>query len=140
MKIFSQPQFADVVSLLNKCNLPTSDITPEKLVLFFGVGEPDLDGVIGLEVHEGCGLIRSLAVDEDCRNQGIAKNLLSIIEAKAREKEIHSLFLLTTTAPSYFKKHGYSEVSRDDIPEAIKKTSEFSSVCPKSAIVMEKSI
>lgn len=140
MNIYSQPKLADVLSLLNKCDLPTSDITPEKLALFFGSGEPILRGVIGLEVHGDCGLMRSLAVDETFRNQGLAAKLLSIIETKAQEKQLHSLFLLTTTAPAYFQNHGYSEVSRDEVPEEIKKTSEFSSVCPKSAIVMKKLI
>lgn len=138
MHILVKPSFTDVLALLDQCHLPTADLTHEKLALFFGVRDATLYGVIGLEVHDNCGLLRSMAVAETHRGQGIAKQLIATIENLAHEKHLHSLFLLTTTASTYFKKHGYEEIVRSEVPEAIQLSTEFSSVCPKSAIVMKK--
>lgn len=139
MQVTNNPDFEQVTVLLKQCDLPTQDITREKLAHFYAIADPSgLVGVIGLELHGDFGLLRSLAVDPDFRNQGIAKVLLSAIEQTAREQHLLSLFLLTTTAPLYFRQQGYDEISRHTVPEAIKSTSEFASICPASAIVMCK--
>ena len=141
MQITTKPDFDEVVTLLKQCELPTADLTPEKLEYFYSVSDVSkLIAVIGLEVHGNYGLLRSLAVEPSLRNQGIAKKLLSQIEQIATEHQLSDLFLLTTTAPVYFSKNGYAETARDKVPDEIKSTSEFASVCPKSAIVMRKSM
>ncbi len=53
---------------------------------------------------------------------------------------MNCLYLLTTTAKDFFNKEGYIVVNRDEVPEPIKNSSEFSSVCPSTAIVMKKEI
>jgi amino-acid N-acetyltransferase len=48
--------------------------------------------------------------------------------------------LLTETAPGYFETKGYQQITRADVPEEVQQSSEFSHVCPQSAIVMKKII
>jgi len=94
------------------------------------------DGIIGLEAHGRQGLLRSLAVRPECRNQGLARQLLATVTAQAQTLGLTDLYLLTTTAPVYFARQGFAPVAREDVPQSIRQCSEFASVCPQSAIVM----
>ena len=141
MQFAQNPDLESVVSLLRGCDLPTQDITRDKLSSFFSYGDStNLIGVVGIELHGEFGLLRSLAVSPDRRNSGIANQLLNTIEKYAISKHIKSVYLLTTTASEYFARHSFSLVSRDDVPDEIKQTSEFDSVCPKTAILMYKNL
>jgi amino-acid N-acetyltransferase len=86
------------------------------------------------------GLLRSVAVDPQQRSKGIAAELLTRIEEIAIGLNLEGIYLLTETAADYFNKKGYEHIARMDIPEEVKASSEFSHVCPQSAIAMKKSI
>lgn len=137
MQAQPRPHLAAVLALLQGCNLPTRDIHPDTLPHFWSLGPADQpDGIIGLEVHGGQGLLRSLAVRPECRNQGLARQLLATVTAQAQTLGLTELYLLTTTAPDYFTRQGFAPVAREAVPQSIRQCSEFTSVCPKSAIVM----
>lgn len=141
MQIKQNPDYNSVVTLLAACHLPTQDITVDKLSSFLGYyDDTTLIGVVGMEFYGDFGLLRSLAVAGQHRNSGIANHLLSAIEEYAVSKRIKYAYLLTTTASAYFIKHGFTLVSRDNVPDAIKNTSEFDSICPKSATLMYKEL
>jgi len=53
---------------------------------------------------------------------------------------IADLFLLTETAPEYFKNKGFAQAGRKLVATEVQDSSECSHVCPWSAIVMKKSI
>jgi amino-acid N-acetyltransferase len=74
------------------------------------------------------------------RNQNIAGKLIAQIETLAGSKDLKTIFLLTETAPEYFARKGYEKITRNDVPAEIQQSSEFSHVCPQSAIVMKKDI
>jgi amino-acid N-acetyltransferase len=57
---------------------------------------------------------------------------------KPKTLGINWLYLLTETASEYFEAKGYERISREDAPAALSASSEFSHVCPVSAIVMKK--
>jgi len=44
--------------------------------------------------------------------------------------------LLTQTASFFFQKMGFKPVARENVPDAIQKSSEFATVCPASADVL----
>ncbi|MFT5450483.1 MAG: amino-acid N-acetyltransferase, partial [Gammaproteobacteria bacterium] len=58
------------IELLQSASLPVEDLSVDKLAL---VAEKDkkLQGVIGLELHGDCALLRSLVVANDARGAGI---------------------------------------------------------------------
>ena len=72
MDIFNLPAEASVKRLLSAANLNSSDLTPEHMEHFFGTGaKENLDGVVGLELFNTIGLLRSLAVVSSRRRTGL---------------------------------------------------------------------
>ena len=139
MNVTRIPPEAAVKELLASAQLPTSDITPDHMENFFGAWSGStLVGVVGIEPYGTVALLRSLAVVAPKRGSGIGSRLLAQAEQYATEREIRSMFLLTTTAESYFGKRGYSTTSREAVPEAIRNTKEFASICPGNAVLMVK--
>lgn len=53
----------------------------------------------------------------DYRKEGLGERLLVSIERKAREKGIHSLFVLTTVSEHWFREHGFAESNVDELPQ-----------------------
>ena len=49
---------------------------------------------------------------------------------------VKSVYLLTSSASSYFATLGYKPVARNIVPDVIKATTQYSSVCPDSATIM----
>jgi len=139
MDIFIQPLETSVKRLLNESRLISSDLTPEHLRYFFGLGtKEEPEGVVGLELFGTVGLLRSLAVVSSCRRTGLGSKLVAHAEDYARNKGIKSLYLLTNTAEAFFKRRGYKRTGRDDAPLAIRETKEFSEICPVSSAFMVK--
>lgn len=130
-----------VLSLLAECSLPDQDLTGENMGTFLLLkGGDHLVGSVGLEIYERAALLRSLAVKEEQRGQGLGKALLTACESLARERGVNELYLLTTTAEKFFAALGYQPFERSTAPIAIQNTSEFHSLCPSSAACMRKEI
>ena len=117
------------------------DIKPSHLKHFLLVWDKStLIGAVGLEIKDQYGLLRSLAVDADHRNKGIASWLVGEIENHAASLKLHSLYLLTMTAESFFAKRGYQLTKRESAPAGIQETAEFTYMCPASAVCMVKDL
>ena len=139
MKILYQPSEASVKKLLSSSNLDSSDLTPEHLRHFFGVGtNEELEGVVGLELFDKVGLLRSLAVDSSRRGIGLGSKLVAYAEGYARDHSVKSIYILTVTAEDFFTHLGYHRIKREDAPFAIRKTKEFCEICPVSSAFMVK--
>jgi amino-acid N-acetyltransferase len=133
-------QREDIVAILFAEKLPVDDL-PESLDNFLvAIENGKLIGVIGLEQYGAYGLLRSLAVLPEYRNKGIAGKLIEHLQSMAELSGLQALYLLTETAPDYFKNKGFTQISREQVPTEIQGSSEFRHVCPVSAIVMKKSI
>jgi amino-acid N-acetyltransferase len=139
MKIFANPKELAVKKLLTESGLPTADIAAQHLSHFFGYGQgPELDGVVGLELYGNVALLRSLAVSAPRRGTGLGSKLVAHAERYAQERGVQALYLLTTTAESFFQRLGYVRILREEAPAAIEATQEFSSICPVSSAFMVK--
>jgi amino-acid N-acetyltransferase len=139
MQIFSRPSESAVKRLLAESGLPTADITAGHLSHFFGCGPgAELHGVVGLEPYGRVALLRSLAVEPASRGAGMGAGLLRHAERHAQGLGIGALYLLTATAEKFFERRGYSRIPREEAPEAIRRTSEFSGICPASSAFMMK--
>ena len=139
--IRDQKSLENLQQFLKANKLPFSDLTLEGS---FFVGYLDeskqLIGSGGLEFYGNTALLRSIAVDERFRGQLLGKKIVENIINKAKDSKIKDLYLLTETAHSYFLKKGFQDVSREDVADVIKKTTEFAQVCPASAVVMKLTI
>lgn len=131
-------QESRIRALLAQYQLPNDDIAHH--LRHFHVADLDglVVGVMGLEIYRPFALARSLVVSQDLWGQGIARQLYKRSETYARQQGVASLYLLTLTAPSFFRKLGFVEVDRSSVPDKIEKTREFAEACPASATCMVK--
>lgn len=130
----------DIIDLLQSQQLPVADLPMVLTDFLVAEVEGKIVGVIGMETYGPLGLLRSMAVHPQHRNQHIAASLVQELEKRARSNGINSMYLLTETASGYFSRKGYTAVDRGQVPEAIRSSSEFSHICPVSAVVMMKNI
>ena len=129
-----------IIELLIAEKLPVADL-PERLDNFIvAINDGKVVGVGGLEVYATYGLLRSLAVQPEHRGAGVAAKMLARLESISKRKGLLELYLLTETAATYFEQKGFTKITRADVPAAVQRSSEFSDICPESAIVMKKTI
>ena len=135
----SETERQEAINLLQQHGLPVSDIDDDKLLYLLMDGEKII-GTAGLEIFEDCALLRSVSVIKEEQGKGYGKVIIEEIEKYVKESGINCLYLLTTTAKDFFDKQGYCVIKREESPEALKQTAEFTSLCPASAVVMKKRI
>jgi amino-acid N-acetyltransferase len=137
MLISARPSLASVVALLSGAALPTDDLTDAHCENFFFAGAAATPtGLVGLEIYGDVALLRSLVVTPRLRGAGEGTALLRHAEDQARARGVRELYLLTTTAESFFARQGYARAARDTAPAAIRATREFSGICPASSAFM----
>lgn len=59
--------------------------------------------------------VRSLAVDPARKTGGIGRAIVESLEREARENDLESVFAFTYV-PGFFRKLGFAEVGRDELP------------------------
>lgn len=130
---------SDIRTLLQTCNLPESDLTTAHMQHFYLIKENEsIIGTIGLEIYDSYGLLRSLAVSPSHRKQGMGQMLTDRIEKYARNNNLRGVYLLTTTAESFFSSLGYSRIDREEVPDPIRQSPQFRDICPSTAVAMCK--
>lgn len=141
MNIQAVSSLASIKSVLSACELLVADISDTGITEFFGLSAAEqLVATIGLERHGDVGLLRSLAVLPAWRRRGIGAALVQHVQGVAMQHGISSLYLLTTTAPAYFLALGFHPVPRDEAPELIKASTQFSALCPASAVLLARQL
>lgn len=130
-----------ILELVSACALPTTGIReqfPSNYVVLRAGGE--VIGCAGLEVHGEFGLLRSVAVSRAFRQCGFGIDLVEERLASAKEQGLAAVYLLTTTASDYFRKLGFTEAQRSNVPAAVRASDEFAAICPASAVCLSKQI
>lgn len=126
------------MTMLRHADLPTEDLADAPVRFMLEERDGELAGIIGLQVFNDAGLLRSLAVRPASQGQGVGAALVAALETDARSQGITLLVLLTQTAEPFFARQGYSPIRRDATPLAMQQSAEFLSLCPASAICMAK--
>ena len=128
--------FESFRALLKASGLPYQDLNYKDHIL---VGYYDGDKMIGtgaLEIYGNAALLRSLSVNDAVRGMSIGSKITSDLIEHARNNGIKNIYLLTETAKLFFKRKGFKDTPRQNVPEAVKASSEFSQVCPDTAVCM----
>jgi amino-acid N-acetyltransferase len=134
--IDSTEGFEEFRALLRASDLPADDLRLGK-DLFIGYYEgTQLVGTGALEIYGEYGLLRSLSVKIGIRGKSVGSRITDYILDQAREKKLKGVYLLTETAHGFFLKKGFTDVSRENVPPGLKASSEFTTVCPASAVCM----
>jgi amino-acid N-acetyltransferase len=130
-----------VLALLNSARLPTSDLESAASLQTWVLESAGTSvGVIALERYGNQGLLRSLAVLPEFRQHGFGRDLVLRLERDSRKNGIEQLVLLTETAERFFQKLDYLVIDRALVHEDVKRSAEFRSLCPASAVCMHKSL
>ncbi|RZI40434.1 GNAT family N-acetyltransferase [Herbaspirillum sp. HC18] len=130
-----------IQSLLDSNALPSSDLTEDHLKHFIVLGQSSrIAGSVGLEIHGEDALLRSLAVDTMMRGEGLGARLLELIEERAQDIGVRQLYLLTTSAATFFEHNGYDRIERAAVPETIRDTTQFAGICPSNATCLSKKL
>ncbi len=130
----------DIKKILKQSNLPTKDCDSHADNFIVVEQEGEIIAAGGLEIYGALGLVRSIVVIPEYRGKGISRKILTILEDRAYDRGVNTLYLLTETAEKYFKNLGFSVKKRSETPEAIVKTKQFSDLCPSSATIMHRDI
>ena len=141
MRQSTASDLCQVRALLVAAGLPVDDLDNASGPRFWVVEDGGhVAGAVGLESTGSAGLLRSLVVDPAHRQRGLGRSLVERVESEAGADGVVLLVLLTQTAEAFFKGLGYRVVDRARVPDEIKESAEFRSLCPASALCMAKSI
>jgi amino-acid N-acetyltransferase len=126
-----------VIDLLHSSGLPYKDITIDKsLMISYRDDNGSLIGSGGLEFYGSYALLRSVAVRKDFQGKSFGKAIINDLLHRAEAQGTTNVYLLTETAHDYFSRIGFSDVERNNVPQEIRLSSEFSNVCPVTAACM----
>jgi amino-acid N-acetyltransferase len=129
-----------IKDLLASYGLPANDINSH-LDNFIVAKESDvLVGVGGWESCNEVALLRSFAVNTSHKGLGVAEKILKLLEEQAVNSGIKGFYLLTDTATNYFERFEFIKLSRENVPESIRATKQFSELCPHTATMMYKNL
>ncbi|WP_255148707.1 arsenic resistance N-acetyltransferase ArsN2 [Halorarius halobius] len=129
---------AYVERLLARNDLPATDVRSKPDCFYVAYDGDERVGVGGIEAYGSEGLLRSVVVEETARDEGVGTALCAALEREASDRGVEALYLLTTTAAAFFAGRGYEEIERSAAPAAIRRTTEFSELCPASATCLRK--
>jgi len=126
-------------ALLAEAGLPT-DVAPHLTDFLVARHHGKVVGCAGMEIQGADALFRSLAVSPGHRGAGIGRRLCDALVEKARGQSVQRAYLLTTTIVSLAESWGFQRIARDQVPAAIRDTTQFGGVGCASAVSMWKDL
>jgi amino-acid N-acetyltransferase len=135
-----QEELPDILALLDECGLPREGLAPHLSTTLVARDGNQIVGSSALEMYEEFALLRSVAVKPSFRGRGLARRLTRAALDLARYHQVTAVYLLTETAGTFFPRLGFKSIPRSDVPEKIRRSVEFTTLCPDTATVMEMSL
>jgi amino-acid N-acetyltransferase len=140
LRVVGQKELEELRAFLKAADLPYEDISLEGNEFTLYTNGDAIVGSGGLEFYGDHCLLRSVAVAPALRNKGLGELIVLDLIARATMKRVQTISLLTETAQAFFGKRGFERQDRGEAPKEIQASSEFSSVCPVSAVLMTRTI
>ncbi len=134
------PDQAEILALLARCALLLEGLIDHLGTALVAHQGSRLVGCVALELYGRAALLRSLAVDEPARGQGVGIKLTEAALQLARGHGVTTIFLLTETASDFFSRLGFAPVDRAYVPPAVQQSIEFRGACPAGAQAMVRSL
>ena len=131
-----ESDFEGIVAVLQASRLPTDGLRECLSRAVVARDNGTIVGCAALESYPSGVLLRSVAVADAMRGQGVGEQLALSALSLARDERAPAAFLLTTTAPGYFPRFGFEPIRRADVPDDVRQSVEFVSACCASAVVM----
>ena len=131
---------AAILQLLSESGLPADGLLDHLSTALVARAGDRVVGCAALEVYPEGALLRSVAVADTAKGQGIGTQLTNAALDLARTLRMPAVYLLTTTAEGFFPKFAFQPVARHDVPASVQASVEFRSACPSSAVAMRRAI
>jgi N-acetylglutamate synthase-like GNAT family acetyltransferase len=127
---------ANLQAALSAAGLPMDDVEDTGRS-FFCIIERDGQriGFGGFELYGEDARLRSVAVPEDRRGTGAGRLVTETLLGEISSAGGKRVYLLTTTAASFFKHLGFDHIDRTAAPAAILATRQASSICTSAALL-----
>lgn len=125
-----------IEKILQKENLPYQDVNAENIEFYMAFSNADFVGIVGLENYSDVALLRSMVVFDNFKKKGFGRKIVNYVLEEAKAKGIKEIFILTATAKEFFECLRFEVIERESVPNEIKSTTEFTSLCPTSATCM----
>jgi amino-acid N-acetyltransferase len=125
-----------IKELLLENKLPTAGVDDNWRTFVVARRGASVVGCGGSEAYQFVALIRSVAVDNAYRGQGIGRRLVRQLLDRLASRGIREFYLLTETAEAYFKKRGFKTIDRDEVHPQLLSSSELQGACPDTAVCM----
>ncbi len=140
IRVASDQDLSGIASLLTSFGLPTSGVADHLRDFLVAEDAGDIVASAGTEVYGSCVLLRSVAVRHDYQGQGVARQLVQRLLDRARRNGVRHVYLLTTTAASYFQHLGFVPLPRDQVDRVVQASLEFRELCSDTAIAMTQTL
>ena len=127
-----------VFGLLEAAGLPLDGLEPHFDTVVVARQDGAIVGSAALKIYPHGALLRSVAVADSLRGQGLGLQLTQAALDLAARSNTRAIYLLTTTAEGFFPKFGFVRIARADVPADVQQSVEFASACPSSATVRRK--
>ena len=125
-----------IITLLNQAHLPL-DGFPDDIDMALVIRDKvDIIGCAALELYPPFALLRSIAVVDKWRGNGLGLALTQAALDEARRNGITHVYLLTVTAFDFFLRFGFRAIARASVPDQVRDSVEFTTACPESAQAM----
>ena len=85
-----------------------------------GLASDDLDPSLATEAYGDTVVVRSVAVLQPYRDRGIATHMVSAALMRARANGCARAVLLSADCPNYFARYGFSLISAERLPPAVR--------------------
>ena len=129
-----------ILALLERNRLPLAEIERHLGAVVVAREGARLIGCAAVERYGTAGLLRSVAVEADARGRGLGHRLTDAALECARRHGVRTVYLLTETAAGFFPRLGFRPIARESVAPAVRRSVEFMSACPESALAMVKEL
>ena len=126
----------EIFSLLGRADLPGDGLADHLRTTIVARSAGRIVGTAAVEPYGESGLLRSIAVDPSMRGCGLGVQLTRAALDLAMQRDIRTIYLLTTTAGEFFPRFGFRSISRSEVDPAVQASVEFTSACCAGAQVM----
>jgi amino-acid N-acetyltransferase len=111
-----------VETLLKRADLPAVDPHPLLANLLVAEDAEGLVGAVALEVSGRSGLIRAIAVEEGQRRQGVGRELMRSLMARAAELGLKQLYAVVADGLGFFEAQGFAAAAPEALPSFVRES------------------
>ena len=127
-----------ILQLLSAAALPVDGLLDHLDTAVVARADGRVVGCAALEIYADGALLRSVVVDDRLKGHGIGSRLTNAALELAAVLDVLTIYLLTTTAETFFPRFGFVRIARSEVPASVQMSVEFRSACPSTAVVMRK--